>query len=145
MARPKPPSVGKGPKPMSRQRSEWTQVDSDPAMVLGLHLTGGRMIGAWQRNVSDGHLTVFVTDDGDVAGDGTRHLHLSISHRTNTKPPRPGRYPRWDEIADARYKLLPDDVHFAMVLPPPDSYVAHHDTTFHLHETTDPHLTRAGA
>lgn len=130
---------------MTRQRSEWAKVGSDPMMVAMLAGTGGRMVGTWQRNVNDGHLTVFITDDGDVAGDGSSHLHLSISHRTNGKKPKPGRYPTWDEIADARYKLLPLDVHFAMVLPPPDTYVAHHDTTFHLHETHDPHLTKATA
>jgi len=44
------------------------------------------------------------------------------------------RYPRWDEIAEARYSLVPADVTMALILPPPDEYVALHDTTFHLHE-----------
>ena len=44
-----------------------------------------------------------------------RGWHLSIS--------APGRYPTWDEIAHARYSLLPADKHFAMVLPPEDQYV----------------------
>jgi hypothetical protein len=52
--------------------------------------------------------------------------HLSISH--------PWRYPTWDEIAAARYALVPDAVTMAMVLPPSDEYVNLHPNCFHLHE-----------
>lgn len=52
--------------------------------------------------------------------------HLSISH--------PTRYPTWDEIRDARYDLLPDDVTMAMLLPPRAEYVNIHENCFHLHE-----------
>ena len=45
-----------------------------------------------------------------------------------------GRYPTWDEIADARDELLPGDVEFVMYLPRSGEYVAVHDSTFHLHE-----------
>jgi hypothetical protein len=58
--------------------------------------------------------------------------HLSVSHTIRgTRAPR---YPTWDELADARYTLLPDDIDVVMHLPPPSEYVAVHDTTFHLHE-----------
>ena len=51
--------------------------------------------------------------------------HLSISH--------PDRYPTWDEIADAKYTLLPG-VTMSMILPGnPAEYVNLHDTTFHLY------------
>ena len=50
--------------------------------------------------------------------------HLSISH--------PDRYPTWDEIADARYALIPDDVTMAMLLPPSGEYVNAHEHCFHL-------------
>jgi hypothetical protein len=63
-----------------------------------------------------------------VALEGGR-LHLSISARS-------GRYPTWDEIADARYDLLPDDRTFAMFLPPPAQYV-NVSNVFHLWETFD--------
>jgi hypothetical protein len=33
-----------------------------------------------------------------------------------------GRYPTWDEIKFARYRLLPHDKTFALFLPPPDLY-----------------------
>lgn len=52
--------------------------------------------------------------------------HLSISHKD--------RYPTWDEIKEARYRLLPDEVTMAMLLPPRSEYVNVHDHCFHLHE-----------
>lgn len=113
-------------RPMTRQRSAWEP--SDPGHLRGLL---GEHAQVWQRPVSDGHLTAIVSRDADL-------WHLSISHRTNHQPPRPGRYPRWDEISHARYALLPEHLTFAMLLPPPDEYVAVHDTTFHLWEINDP-------
>lgn len=83
------------------------------------------MLRAYQRAVKDGALTVFLSRD-----DGA--LHLSISH---TVGGRPGRYPTWDEIVEARYRFTPDNVTMAMLLPPRAEYVNLHNTTFHLWET----------
>jgi len=55
--------------------------------------------------------------------------HLSISH--------PDRYPTWDEIADVRYRLVPDDVTMAMLLPPSGEYVNAHERCFHLWQIDD--------
>lgn len=55
--------------------------------------------------------------------------HLSIS--------TPTRYPSWDEIADARYDLLPDSIQVAMMLPPRAQYVNVHPYVFHLWESRD--------
>jgi hypothetical protein len=55
--------------------------------------------------------------------------HLSIAHRR--------RYPTWDEIADARYELVPGDVTMAMLLPPPDEYVNANEHCFHLWQIED--------
>lgn len=52
--------------------------------------------------------------------------HLSISH--------PDRYPTWDEIRDARYEFIPDEVTMAMLLPPKGEYVNLHPNCFHLWE-----------
>lgn len=52
--------------------------------------------------------------------------HLSIAH--------PRRYPTWDEIKDARYRLVPDDVHMVMALPPKKFYLNLHPNAFHLWE-----------
>jgi hypothetical protein len=59
-------------------------------------------------------------------------LHLTISH--------PDRHPTWDEIKVVRYRLLPLDRCFGMLLPPPDEYVnvPQQDHVFHLWESTDP-------
>ena len=51
-------------------------------------------------------------------------IHLSISH--------PTRYPTWDEIAHARYTLVPGDITMAMLLPPQDQYINIHPNCFHL-------------
>lgn len=82
---------------------------------------------AFQREVHDGHLSVF-------AGEEPAGFHLSISHRLSDGTRRPGRYPTWDEITDARYRFAPLDKTMAMLLPPQDEYVNVHATTFHLWE-----------
>jgi hypothetical protein len=87
----------------------------------------------WQREAPGGHLMVLVAKALDPAF--PRPLwHLSISHRTNTHPPQPGRYPDWDEITDARYRFVPDGVVMAMLLPPRAEYVNVHESTFQLWE-----------
>ena len=55
--------------------------------------------------------------------------HLSISCKD--------RDPTWDEIATARYRLIPDNVTMVMFLPPMREYVNLHDHVFHLYETMD--------
>jgi hypothetical protein len=52
--------------------------------------------------------------------------HLSIAHHS--------RYPTWDEISQARYRIIPRDVWVAMYLPPPSEYVNLHRFCFQLHE-----------
>lgn len=100
--------------------SDWVQVDS---LIPDSE--------AWEKNLKDGHLLVIV---GRHEAYG---WHMSISHRTNHRPPRPGRYPKWGEIKDARYRFTPADISMCMILPPPDEYVNVHPTCFHLHEHRD--------
>lgn len=59
---------------------------------------------------------------------GTYLMHLSISH--------PSRHPTWDEIKTARYRLLPDELTFVMILPSRAEYVnvPEQDHVFHLWE-----------
>lgn len=109
----------------------WQRVD--PGAEVRAAFPG---IRCWQRETGDGHLTVLVGREPDPSFD--RPLwHLSISHRTNTHPPEPGRYPDWDEITEARYRFIPDAVRIAMLLPPRDEWVNVHPTTFHLWEIQD--------
>lgn len=61
-----------------------------------------------------------------------RLWHLTISCQD--------RHPTWDEIKTARYRLLPADLAFGIILPPPEIYVnvPAQDHVFHLWEITDP-------
>ena len=98
-------------------RSSWQPVRD--LTILGV------VEGVWRRNVSDGDLIAIV-------GHEPKGWHLSISFADHHG--RGTRYPRWDEISEARYSLVPHDLAMAMILPPPSEFVAIHDTTFHLHE-----------
>lgn len=104
-----------GHQPLAQQLTPWRPTGADP---LGLG-------HCFRRTVKDGRLHAILADE--PAG-----LHLSISFADDCN--RPTRYPTWDEIAHARYQLLPHDVDFVMHLPPPGEYVAVHATCFHLHE-----------
>jgi hypothetical protein len=46
------------------------------------------------------------------------HWHLSIAC--------PDRLPSWDEVSEARYRLIPDHVTMAMLLPPKVTYLNVH-------------------
>jgi len=56
--------------------------------------------------------------------------HISVAH--------PFRPPTWNEIASARYQLIPDNFVMVMVLPPEEEYVNVHEHCFHLHECRCP-------
>jgi hypothetical protein len=100
-------------KPLTKQRSAWA------------HIGPMAHLNVYERRVGDGRLRVLV-------GIEPLGWHMSISFTNHNGVLT--RYPTWDEIADARDWLLPDDIGFVMHLPPADEYVALHDTTFHLHE-----------
>jgi hypothetical protein len=63
--------------------------------------------------------------------DGELLWHLTIS--------TPSRHPTWDEIKTARYRLLPADLTFGMLLPPAAQYVnvEAQDHVFQLWEVRD--------
>jgi hypothetical protein len=127
-------------KPQTKQRSKFRSFkDDDPIttaeITRALEGAGATNIDVWHRNVSDGYLRVII--DEEPLG-----WHLSISHAKRGKGGQlgPGRYPKWDEIAHARFEFLPHELDFVMHLPPPEEYMALHDTTFHLHEYPDREL-----
>lgn len=64
-----------------------------------------------------------------ITGVSEQGWHMSISH--------PTRYPTWDEIRDARYALVPDEVTMAMLLPPRSEYVNVHENCFHLWQVAE--------
>jgi len=119
--------------PITKQRSEWYDVTDHAVfrpVLDGLQDSGSVEITIAIRRVHDGLLEAFrSTDNGK--------LHLSICWKPQSEmQARRGkvRYPTWDEIADARDVLLPEDKEFVMFLPKAEEYVAVHATTFHLHE-----------
>lgn len=104
-------------KPLTKMCSPWVEHGTPVTELFAL--AGVPNPTAWTRNVHDGRLLALVAQE-------PTGWHLSISH--------PRRYPTWDEIAHARYELLPGDITMAMLLPPMDEYVAVHDHAFHLHQ-----------
>ena len=110
---------GTGPKPERAQRGVW--------VAAGTIDMGGVPTTVWTRRVDDGVLRAFVAREPSG-------WHLSIAHSRPLGDRHRRRYCNWDEIAEARYSLLPDDITVAMLLPPRGQYVAVHPTVFHLHE-----------
>lgn len=45
-----------------------------------------------------------------------------------------------DDMADARYDLIPLDVDMALILPPPEDYTNHHPGVLQLTEIRDPDM-----
>jgi hypothetical protein len=85
-----------------------------PPSVAMLNAANG-----YHRAYRLGECTVIVTREWNK-------WHLSIAH--------PSRYPTWDEISEARYRVLPDGVWMAMMLPPRSNYVNLHRWCFQLIE-----------
>lgn len=117
-------------KPITKQRSPWDVYEPIPA-TESMH---GNPIARFGRNVHDGVLFAMVDEYPPCPEGGGWHLSISHQKRVKGGHLEPGRYPTWDEIADARDELLPSELGFVMHLPGDGDYVALHPTTFHLHE-----------
>jgi hypothetical protein len=85
---------------------------------------GADHVAIWHQR----KLTVIVARE-PLGPNGALRWHLSISH--------PERYPSYDEIAAARYGLIPDRAYMVMILPPRSAYVNLHQHTMHLHEVPE--------
>ena len=85
---------------------------------------------AWMRRYHEANPVAYRWGDCTVIV--TREYgewHLSIAH--------PDRFPTWDECAVARYRLIPDGVTMAMILPPRRAYVNIHRNCFQMVEIPD--------
>jgi hypothetical protein len=101
--------------------TSWERIEVPEQVRVSHEAAGGGHLSAWERG------SVRVIRAVEPLGPGGKMAwHLSISC--------PDRYPEWDELADARYDLLPHDRSFCMILPPPSDYVNAHNFVFHLHE-----------
>ena len=78
---------------------------------------------AWRR----GNCTTFVAQEPD--DNGKLLWHLSMSY--------PFRSPTWDELRDARYLFIPDEVTMAQVLPPKAMYLNVMPYCHHLWQIAD--------
>lgn len=82
------------------------------------------------RRYAMGQATIFVArEPAGAKGELLWHLSMSLPHR----------HPTWDELKYARYALLPDELCFALLLPPSALYVnvVAQDHVFHLWEVED--------
>lgn len=111
--------VGKGHKGLVKLPDIQAMPLPDPIKILALT---GRMEPDL-KGYRPGRCTILV---GHLA-DGS--CHLSIANET--------RYPTWDEIAKARYELMPVDAMVAMLLPTAEEYINLHSFCFQLHELKD--------
>lgn len=89
-----------------RKRPNWKEIQSP--------LIGCRAY-AW------GYVRVIVGDEPPPIG-----WHMSIS--------TPNRLPTWEEVRDARYAFVPNEVTMAMLLPPKEEYINLHAYCLHLYE-----------
>lgn len=76
-------------------------------------------VNSYLRTYALGECSLIVTKE-------LGRFHMSIAH--------PRRYPTWDEIAEARYRVIPEHVTMVMVLPPLREYVNTHENCFQLKE-----------
>lgn len=94
----------------------YTEITAPPTALLGCEVVHSKAY-------SKGELRIWITRN--VYPNGLR-WHMSISCAK--------RYPTWEEIRDARYDLMPDEITMAQLLPPKHEYVNIHPNCFHLHE-----------
>lgn len=90
-----------------------------PKLAAALQNTENHYIRAYAL----GECSILVTKEFDS-------LHMSIAH--------PSRLPTWDEVAQARYRLLPGNRTYAMILPPVEEYINLHPHCFQLMEVAAP-------
>jgi len=99
-------------------RPDWTRVNAGGDRLPPMP-PNTRFYGSEQS-----HCTVMVSRTEEFG------WHISVAH--------PFRHPTWNEIASARYALVPNDVVMVMVLPPEEEYVNLHEHCFHLHQCQCP-------
>ena len=110
--------------PQTKARSPWEPVN----LSIAPHLSqiGADEVRGYRRRTGDGVLQVIISHSEKWGW----HLSVSfIDHRGKLS-----RYPRWDEIAAARYDLLPDELVMCLMMPPGERYVNLHETTFQVVE-----------
>lgn len=99
----------------------------------------GHIARRYRGDVSDGILVAMVGRE-PAGPKGELLWHLSVSHRAGVSQDGKReiftRYPSWDEMKAAKYKLVPVDVPMILVFPKRDQkqYVNSHETCLHIWE-----------
>jgi hypothetical protein len=94
----------------------------------------------YRTPVADGVLWAVVSRDLVPVGTKARKLwHVSVSHRADAG--RQARYPSWDELRSAVYRLVQEDVCWILIFPrrsqgPQGKYVNLMETCLHLWQST---------
>lgn len=101
-------------------KNGWKEIPAP--QIVGMEHLGTHYV--YNKAFTKGGCNVWVTRDRYNTGEVRWHMSIS----------RTDRYPVWDEIRDARYDLLPDEITMGMLLPPKSEYVNLHPNCFHLHE-----------
>lgn len=122
LPRPAPTNVGDG----------WIKVALPPVPMFA-------DTSNYQKHIPPGFLICMVErrkeDDKALFPDGRWHLSISHNMAERTGPQNtPGRFPTWEEIKEARYKFVPDNVNMAIMFPPSELYYNRHETCLHLLE-----------
>ena len=109
--------------------SGWVRIDP-PSEMITSQLDGGAMdFQCWRR----GALTVFrAREPVDYAKGHDLRWHISIAH--------PSRLPTWQEVGEAKDKLIPSDVFMCLPHPPRRYWINLHNYCLHLWEFRDQNL-----
>lgn len=117
--RPLEPIVNRRPDAVTQEQLPLAEMLPTPQMAAALV----NHTNSYLRVYRLGDCSVIVTKEFGS-------FHLSIAHSR--------RLPTWAEVSQARYRLLPGDRSYAMILPPVKQYINIHSNCFQLVEVVQP-------
>jgi hypothetical protein len=110
---------------------QWHASAADAELQALLQRAGTSELTILRKRVPDGELRAIRSCEPP-----DHRWHLSVSHwkqKWGRRHPKP-RYPTWEELADARYDLLPANLMVVLYMPPAEEIVAILDNTLHMWE-----------
>lgn len=113
------PIVNRRPDAVTQEQLPLVEVLPTPQMAAAMVNANNSYLRVYLL----GECSVIVTKEFDS-------FHLSVAH--------PRRLPTWAEVSQARYRLLPGDRSYAMILPPVEQYINIHSHCFQLVEVVQP-------
>ncbi len=111
-------------------------------LVDGELTAAGQPAKRYRADVSGGRLYAIVSRD-PAGKDGRKLWHVSVSHRAADGAA--ARYPSWDELKSAVYRLVQADIPWVLIFPrrstPKENWVNVSETCLHLWES-EPEIER---